>query len=185
MLEWYLAGAAVVLLAAAGLLVFARRRRPGGAEAFRRWCETDDWVVLDTETTRTGRRAEIIQIAVIDAGGRTLIDQTVDPAEPIKEKSREVHDIQDADVQRAPAWPEVHDRVAEVLNGRTVLAYNAPFDARVLRQTARRYRLSLPPIHWSCVMRAYASLAGEVDPSSTRTKYVTLAQAAKRDRCPT
>jgi DNA polymerase III epsilon subunit-like protein len=171
--------AAALLLGA--ILVWRARRAASGAPAFRRWGETGDWLVLDTETTRTGSKAEIIEIAVIDARGNTLLHRKVDPAERITEDSRRVHKIADEEVQHEPSWPDIHEEVSAILRDRRVLAYNAAFDARVLRQTAKRYGLEVPRIRWECVMKAYARLVGRIEPVNNTLKHHRLVHAAERE----
>ena len=60
-------------------------------------------------------------------------------------------------IAAAPPFAEVYPRLAEVLTGRLVLAYNAEFDQRMLRQTCERYGLPVIQAEWECVMELYAA----------------------------
>ena len=56
----------------------------------------------------------------------------------------------------AHPWPAVHDTVVDAVAGAAVvLAWNAPFDSRLLRQTAERQGLAFPELPWRCAQRDY------------------------------
>ena len=129
-------------------------------EGWARWLDREDVLVVDTETTGRGRDAEALSVAVIDTTGRTRFSEPVMPAGPVPAEATAVHGLTRAKLRAAGArgWPEHHGRVARLMAGAAeVLAYNAAFDRRLLRQTAALYELSLPQARWSCVMLAYAA----------------------------
>jgi DNA polymerase III epsilon subunit-like protein len=112
-------------------------------------------VILDTETTDLD--GYVAEIAVVNAAtGETLLDTLVNPGCPIEDGARWVHGISDADVAGAPPWAEVLPRLLAVTADRTILAYNAAFDAGIIAgHTARD---GLDPGHldddgrWACLM---------------------------------
>ena len=112
-------------------------------------------VILDTETTDLP--GAICDIAVVDAAtGAVLLDSLVDPRAPITLGASWVHGLTDAEVAGASCWPEVLPQLLEVTRGRQILAYNAEFDAGVIRADCHRY--GLDPGHlgdadrWGCLM---------------------------------
>lgn len=118
-------------------------RRPGAA------------VILDTETTDL--EGYVVELAVVDAAtGETLLDTLVNPGCPIAEEARWVHGIGDAEVASAPAWAAVLPELLAVTAGRTIMAYNADFDAAVIAR--HTHRDGLDPGHladttrWACLM---------------------------------
>jgi DNA polymerase-3 subunit epsilon len=119
-----------------------------------------DTVYLDTETTGLDGAAEIIEVAVVDGAGRTLLDTLVRPDGPIPADATRIHGLRDGDVADAPRWPSVYPQLAELLAGRAVIVYNAAFDVRLVNQM--NARCGLPPIsdQWQCAMRRYAEYAG-------------------------
>jgi hypothetical protein len=138
------AAAIAVETKAGAALRWARAMRTPGAA-----------VILDTETTGLG--GYVVEIAVIDAAsGETLLDTLVNPQWPIEEDARRVHGLSDDIVSRAPLWTDVLPRLLEVTEGRTVVAYNAEFDASVVARHTERD--GLEPGHladddrWSCLM---------------------------------
>lgn len=115
-------------------------------------------VILDVETTDLD--GSICQIAVIDTKGQVLINTLVNPLRPCSPYATAVHGLADADLVDAPTWAQIWPAVRDAVNGRTVLAYNAPFDrGRVLADCARAGLSPGPladPARWWCVMRARA-----------------------------
>lgn len=116
-----------------------------------------DVLYLDTETTGLDGRAEIVDIAVADGGGRIVFETLVRPTAPIPRDASAIHGIEDAHVADAPTWPEVHDLLMALLANRTLVVYNAAFDRRILTQSCARHGLEGPRSIWTCAMAAYAA----------------------------
>src|SRR6266511_817424 len=112
-------------------------------------------VILDFETTDLDGFA--VEVGVLDAcTGQTLLDTLINPGAPIQPGAYWVHGVSDTDVADAPQWSDVLPQLLAVTEGRTVLAYNAPFDAGVARRHS--HRDGLDPGHladdkrWACLM---------------------------------
>ena len=122
-----------------------------------------DVAFLDTETTGLRHDDEIIDIALVDASGRTLLNTLVRPSRPIPAEVIAIHGITDAYVAGSPRWPEVYPELCRLLQEfHCLVIYNAPFDLRLLDQTCRRFQLSplSASIEAHCAMRQYARYAG-------------------------
>lgn len=119
---------------------------------------------LDTETTGLDGGAEVVDLAVVAADGRVLLETLVRPSGRIPAGASAIHGIFDHHVTAAPTWPAVHGRLHALLAGRTVVVYNAPFDRRIVEQCCHRHRLDAPPATWECAMRRYAAFHGEPGP---------------------
>ncbi len=119
-------------------------------------------VVLDTETTGLGQRDQIVQVAVIDETGEPLLVRLVRPTVPILPDASRVHGITADMVRDAPAFPEVYTELTAVLKERTIVAYNADFDRRMLNQTCAAYQLErFPAAPWHCAMLRFAEYHGQ------------------------
>lgn len=120
------------------------------------------WVLLDTETTGLDDLAEVVQIGVLAPDGTPLLDTLVRPTRPIPPEATAIHGISNMHVAQAPRYRDVHPRLEALLRGKTVVVYNAQYDARVLRQTARLSGLGACdlPVVWQCAMEQYARYVG-------------------------
>jgi DNA polymerase-3 subunit epsilon len=121
----------------------------------------EGFVVLDTETTGLGPRAEIIEIAALDHAGHVLMESKVWPRSGrVPAGATRVHGYTTADLRGSPTWPELLLELERQLDGRRVLAWNAPFDERMALQTSRLWSLAPRLPAFECAMRAYAQFRG-------------------------
>lgn len=155
---------------ASGLIdgVCPRCRREARGDRLRHdahgWLEAlfaDRFVILDTETTGLGRHDEIIEVGVVDASGATLLESLVWPrGGRVPSAATRVHGLHLEDLHGAPTWPAVLDRLRRVTDGRRVLAWNAPFDERMARQSSRAWKVRHGLPAFECAMQAYALALG-------------------------
>ncbi|CAI1758724.1 3'-5' exonuclease [Serratia marcescens] len=127
-------------------------------------CLNRNCLVLDTETTGLDDKAEIIEIAVIDATGKVLLNTLVKPSKPIPAEATAIHGITDEMVKDAPTWPEVNPQLSCLISGKTIAIYNAEYDLRLLEQTDRIWKVTpkisvMPQI--VCAMHEYAEFYGQ------------------------
>lgn len=146
-----------------------------------RWViATPGILILDTETTGIGASDEVIEVAVLDAHGRVLLDTLVRPTRPIDPGAVRVHGLTDALLSDAPEWPLVYRELRALLRtARGIVTYNASFDRRLLEQTSARHGLTLPDTAWHCAMRRFAEYAGRPTVESWRA-YHRLSEALER-----
>ena len=153
------------LASALGALWLDGLRRLGGRGAKRLRArdipgqlEREDVLIVDTETTGVGPRAEVIEIVAIDTTGALRLSALSIPVKPISQESSEIHglSLEALRAEGARPWPEVQQELVALLrDARCVLAWRADFDARVLDQTAAAHNLALAPIVWADVRPAY------------------------------
>lgn len=82
--------------------------------------------------------------AEADEWADVCVEAAVQPLGPMSDEARAVNGITDAELAEAPDWPAVADRRGALLAGRVVIAHNADFDRRILRQTCAAHALDLP-----------------------------------------
>ena len=100
------------------------------------WLDSD-LVILDTETTGLGPRAEIIEIAAIDMNGNILLNSLVKPNRPVPKKITEINNITNDMLHDAPEWGSVYVDLMDLLSKhRKFIAWNAKFDARMITQSS-------------------------------------------------
>ncbi|MCL4868018.1 MAG: 3'-5' exonuclease [Anaerolineae bacterium] len=158
-----------------------KEKRQQAKSRFAALAARNDWLVLDTETTGMERKDELVSIAVVSAAGETVLHELIRPTQPISPQAARVHGITAEDVAAASPFPELYPRLAELLTGRLVLAYNANFDRKMLQQTCQRYHLPLIKAEWECVMDLYAAAKGRWSNRYGFT-WCKLAEACQREQ---
>ncbi len=133
------------------------------------------WVVVDVETSgMTPEVDRVLSVAAVVLGDRgevveeftTLLNPGVDPG-PVH-----VHGLTPALLAGKPRFADVAAELGRVLEGRTVVAHNAAFDASFLAAEARRAGLEPPLQKYVCTL----DLAGRLHLSTRDLKLSTLAQ---------
>jgi DNA polymerase III epsilon subunit-like protein len=119
---------------------------------------------FDTETTGLGKTAEIVEVGVVDAKGKTMLESLVRPRRRIPADAIAVHGISNEMVRDAPTWAEVWPQVRQLFNGRRVGIFNAEFDLRMLKQSHEQHGLDWEEMGGRafCVMKMYARYYGEL-----------------------
>jgi hypothetical protein len=112
-----------------------------------------DPLFLDLETTGLSKADAITEIGLIDSQGRTLLSTLLDPGRPIPERASQVSGISDAMVAGAPRWAQVKPQLRALLWGRTVAAFNAPFERKFLPKWAG--------VRWVCVYELANAMLGK------------------------
>ena len=124
-----------------------------------------DLVFLDFETTglfaerlergpQKGRRDEVLEIGIIDAAGRTVINCLVKPVERQTWKSaQKIHGISPNDVADAQTFEAVEREMVRAIEGKQCAIYNAPFDVRFMTEKAR-----IAPAAFICVMQLFRKI---------------------------
>ncbi len=115
----------------------------------------EDWIALDTETTGLGPYDVVIEVAAVRGDGTVLIESLVRPDRPVHGTASAVHGLHAADLVSAPSWPQVWPRLQKLLLSVPVLAWNAAFDLRLLRQTCDRHDLPFQTPRALCLREVF------------------------------
>jgi len=96
----------------------------------------NDYLVLDVESS--GFNGTVMEVGVTDVFGNELFHKYRHPSEVCPPGAIAVHGLTPAvlDANGARPWGEWHQELAALCNGKNVIAYNAPFDCRILSNTA-------------------------------------------------
>ncbi|MGX1768657.1 exonuclease domain-containing protein [Dietzia sp. NPDC055340] len=133
------------------------------------------WVVVDVETsgmTPAVDRVLSVAAVVVDDDGEvveeftSLLNPGVDPG-PVH-----VHGLTPALLAGKPRFEDIAPELTRVLEGRTVVAHNATFDASFLAAEARRVGLEPPLTQYVCTL----DFAGRLHLSTRDLKLATLAE---------
>ena len=132
-------------------------------------------VFLDTETTGLSAAAgdRIVELAIVDARGRPLINTLVNPERSIPHSAQAIHGISDSMVRRAPTLDQVWTQIMQVLSGNHVVIYNAAYDREFLPD-----RLQCAS-QVSCAMLRFAQVRGQWNPRYGNYRWHRLEDAAR------
>nr|WP_049849454.1 3'-5' exonuclease [Trabulsiella odontotermitis] len=156
------------------MAVYHQNRVEHPSETALRWIRKN-YLILDTETTGLGTDAKIVEIAIIDCTGKTLLNTLVNPGIPIPPEATAIHGITDEMVRDAPTWRDIERQVTDLLD-RKWIAYNASFDARMLRRGAGTQLID--PSTYECAMQLYAEHRGLWDTYRRKYRWAKLVDAA-------
>jgi len=148
-----------------------------GLELLEHPIATAEFVVVDTETNGLGGDAcEIVEVGAVLVGGGELHDRwssLVRTGVPLRRSIKRLTGISQDMIDGAPPLEDVLRVFARTLRGRLLVAHNAPFDRRVLRQGFARIGLDWPEQPVLCT----AALARAVLPLQRERKLGALAEA--------
>jgi DNA polymerase-3 subunit epsilon len=109
---------------------------------------TAEFMVVDTETNGlAGDDCEVTEVGAVLVGGGELHDRWSSlcrTGAPLKRGIQRLTGISQAMVDAAPSLEDVLPALRDRLQGRILVAHNAPFDRRVLRQAFHRIGLDWP-----------------------------------------
>lgn len=149
-------------------------------DRFLEWATDPRLAVLDTETTGLDAGDQVIEIGIVDAYGRTLMNQRIKPSVPIMPGAQDIHGISMADLEGCPTFDQVWPQLKEILWTYDVVIYNKEFD---LARLCDSMDASMPgwfqgdgkasellEAWWAlckrtgCAMQAYAPIHGQWHP---------------------
>ena len=135
-------------------------------------------LILDTETTGFDEHAEIVEIALLDKYGEVYLNTLIQcQQEAIPQEAMRVHRIHKSMLRNAPTFSEVWSGLVPLLSSHEIVIYNAEYDLRLLRQTAKRHNLELPKMRVHCLMQQYSSYVGQASALSSGYRSMKLAAA--------
>jgi len=155
--------------------------------SFRDVIEDDTFLILDTETTGLDD-GEIVQIAILDSKGQTLLDSLVKPYRGIPLDAQRIHGISLAMTADAPRWNELMPHIHSLIQGREVVVYNAVYDRKMFHQSGEK--AGIAKIEWKvvatwwCAMEAYARFWGEWNAFRGSYRWQSLTNAARQQGIP-
>ena len=133
-----------------------------------------DTVYLDTETTGVNNKHdEILQIAIVDDNGETLLDTFVKPVKHTSwNEAAAINGITPDMVDDAPTLEEITPLIIAAVKGKTVVIYNKAFDEGfIVPQLAHAASVK-------CAMLPFAKEYGEWNALKHGWKWQSLTKAA-------
>lgn len=121
---------------------------------------SDDWLVLDLETTDLDDDREPVELALLDALGAVAVSTLIRCSAPPTPEATRLHKLDSDALAFAPELSALMPTIRDHLEGRRVITYNSRFDQRTLDLAlARRGQ---PPIRatWECLMERWTDYCG-------------------------
>ncbi len=138
---------------------------------------SSEFLVVDTETNgRSGDECELTEVGAVLVGGGELherFESLVSTYMPLSRGIERFTGITQAMIETAPPPAEVLPELARRMQGRILVAHNASFDRRVLRQAFGREALEWPDPPTLCTV----SMARRFAPLVRQRKLAALAAA--------
>lgn len=127
---------------------------------------------------------QVVEIAIMDVGARTLFEGTVRPGCRTEPGATRAHALTTRSLAGSPPFLEVYPDLLETLWARRVIVYNASYDRRfwdaAVRSLGARGSLAGEPPLWACDMRRCATYVGE--PQSRGAATATRSSARREQR---
>ena len=137
--------------------------------------DTSKPLFFDTETTGGGRNDQIIEIAFCDSDRHVIIDTLICTDRPSSPGAFKVHGIYPHELIGKPTFIDIQPAIVQLLKGRTLYAYNANFDIRMMRQSG--HKLWMQQVDVKCLAKQSANFIGQYSPYFKSNRYFSLSKA--------
>jgi len=117
--------------------------------------DSNEFICIDFETANS-KRQSVCQFALIYFKDGAVIQEKEWLIKPPKdyrsfsEFNIQIHGIKPEDVIDKPEFNELWNEIYPLLNGKTLVAHNAPFDVGVLRSLIEYYDIDYPEFNFIC-----------------------------------
>ena len=101
-------------------------------EDIRKLLGFDGVYILDTETTGLKGDVRVIELSIVDLDGNTVFHSLFNPGMPLPPEIPELTGITDEMVEDTPFFFQKVGEIVQILSGKQVIAWNAPFDRQWL-----------------------------------------------------
>lgn len=117
--------------------------------------DLDRYIIVDTETSGLGDRAEVLEICAMSLEGDVVLEYFFMPTGVISPKAIAKHGLTKEILQQkgAVTWNTCASKINQTLAGKIILAYNSSFDQKAIDQTAALYGFDSPIEETLCIMR--------------------------------
>ena len=115
---------------------------------------------------------------MINVKGQVAFASLVNPERPIPLISRQIHKIEDKDVESSLPWSVVGDAVSLLMANKHIVCFNAGFDVHLIIHLLNSYGIPIPEFEVSCAMEYYAQFVGEWSKSKSDYKWQRLPKLA-------
>ena len=136
------------VLFAVGALSESAQHKPSKLPRSNRYVENTTFVAFDTETTGfSPKKDRLVELGAVKFKDGEIIEERtwlINPKRSIPYWAQEVHGITYEMVKDKPVFEDVYPEFLAFIDGCVLVAHNAPFDLRFLREEIQRNNLEYP-----------------------------------------
>ena len=117
---------------------------------------SDEYLILDTETTGLDENDRIIELCIMDLKGNVRYSSLFNPGKDgIRPEASVINGITEEMVADKPLFIEEINKFVHLLEGKILIAWNAPFDRKVLNRELRSVFTMPLQAEWCDAMSLY------------------------------
>lgn len=128
----------------------------------------NSFAAIDFETANA-QRSSVCSVGVVIVRECKVVDKFYSLIYPLPDYfsywNTQVHGLTIQDMDDAPAFPAVWEKIAEKIEGLPLVAHNSPFDESCLKAVFAAYHLDYPGYEFHCTCRASRRLLGRKLPN--------------------
>ena len=118
---------------------------------------------------------QIIEIAFCDSDRNLIINTLIYTNKPLTPGALKVHGINPHELLGKPTFIDIQPAIVQLLKGRTLYAYNASLDIRMMRQSV--HKLWMQQVDVKCLAKQSANFIGHYSPYFKSNRYFILSKA--------
>lgn len=135
--------------------------------------KSNNYIILDTETTGLASNDEVIELAIVDINGTVLYESIFLPTKVVSPFIRKLTGLHKADFIGKPTFANEWEKIKKIMTDKIVIGHNVMFDKRLMKQT-----LDIYGIDSSCIEKMFC---GFVDTVALVKKYLKLGSYKQED----
>lgn len=116
-----------------------------------------DFAAIDFETAN-GCRTSVCSVGIVIVQGGKIVDRFYSLIRPTPNFytnwTTSIHGLTRSDTDREPAFPEVWEKIAALIEGLPLVAHNRPFDEGCLKAVFAKYGMKYPDYKFYCTLAA-------------------------------
>lgn len=117
-----------------------------------------DFTALDFETANA-KHESICQVGLVRVEKGVIVKEIDILVQPPNNEyhwgNSRVHGIKSKDTLNAPTFDQIWNTLEPYVFRKKIVAHNAPFDVKCLKQVLMHYHLEIPPFYSDCTVKIY------------------------------
>ena len=120
----------------------------------------EEYLILDTETTGLDDDCRIVELCIMDMLGNVRYCSTFNPQMHMPPAATAVNGISDDMLEHSPLFIDEAGKFVHMLSEKMIIAWNAPFDRKVIEKELAAIFTAPLQIRWCDAMAIYCLVKG-------------------------